>query len=428
MLSYVGIAVFFLWPRYFFLGVGGKGVSAFSIYGTLLLAAGTCFVVLNYRARLELAQSIRRSSFLIFSFMMFWLWRYLSDLFSATRSASLVATTLELLYLGSWFLAGSIIFSDNRVRDKLFIITALAGIAATILGVVEVYFNTPIARLIGFEDLIQGDAYTNASINSVQMRNGMARAQSIFVHPLVFGQVLASIAPIGIHLLLKGRGSQRGLGFATLLCVGIAVNISNTRSSFLVVFAASSVYFVLAFLLRKRWYSILIAVWLCIATVSIIPFFNDNLSVAANSGGKDEAMSNAGRVTQLDNATNALKSNPISGFGDNNATSVAGIRAWTGSSLTLDNYYITRAVDNGYVGLLTFIIFVLAVITRGANLCLSEVDVDKISADAACTGMVAGVLVGLSVLSIYDSTSIIYLIGGYLVARSGNYELSKFRV
>ncbi len=407
----------YLWPRYFFIPVAGKGVSGFTFFALFLLPVAMMALLSSTERLKSFASSIAQSKAVLGLFVLWWAWRLGCDYVGVSPERSFGITILDFGYLGVWTITGAILFADRKLRSALPYIILFSGIIATIFGLIELSTGSTLTNTLGFSSFAVGDEYMLRDINSTLMRGTMVRIRSLYSHPLVYGQILASMSPVAIHFLLQSKKLSKLLGVILGACIVVSISICNARSPYFVAFSGSAVYFALYFLDPKSGTKMFILLWAVLTFLVVAPVATGAFFQVASGRTSEEAMSSSARDRQMEQGTRALMSRSITGYGDGNAASIASTRGIQ-SAPSVDNYYLSTAVDSGYSGAIILIVFLFAATLKGARLSYREPDPTARSIHAVCVGMVVALAAGLVILSITDTLSIIFLATGYFVAAS----------
>jgi hypothetical protein len=413
----VGILFLYLWPRYFFVGVAGRGVSGYTAITMLLLAGSFAALALSPPLRIAYRGAATRSWVVLAMFALLWVWRIAADSMGLTPIDSYRNTGLDFLYLGSWLIIASILFLDRRLQSTLPYLIAISGIIATLFGLLEFATGRPVSDLLGFYDFAVGDQYMLSNLDAAQMRGQAMRVKSLYAHPIVYGQFVASMLPIALHFILQRTGWQRILGAALSACVALSLYICNARSPLFVAVAGGAIYLATFYVDIRRGSRLFVAAWLGIALLIVAPMATGYLYSIASGRTSEEAMSTTARRTQKEKGHDALVARPLNGFGDGSSLAIAGLKG-RNNVMTVDDYYLTVSVDDGYVGLALFIALLACISLKGVLLTVRERGSEDRSLNGAYTAAAIALAVGLNILSIYDGLSIIYLFAGALIARS----------
>ena len=420
------LALQFLWPRYLFLSVAGKGISGYTLLTIVLFLAAIATLTINHVLQRAVLASIRRSGMVVLMFSVLWAWRLMCDITGIHAGSSISGTIIDFLYLGSWFISGIIIFSDERTRSALPYIVALCAIIAGLFGYIEYSTGTPVSQLFGFSRFATGDTYALETINRDLARAGESRIRSLYSHPLVYGQMMAGLAPFALHLLFRPRWWNKLLGLLSGGAILMSVALSNARSP-LIVLAVAAVVFGALFLFDLRNKArLFLAVFCALGALLFVPVAMLSVEQLTQGRTAEESVSSTARSTQWDRGTTALHESPFTGFGKGSALEYAA--TLSGGSLlraSVDNYYLTFAVENGYVGLVFFFLLLATMSFTGLRVVYSARTEPLRSLNCACTATIISLAAGLIVLSITDTLSVIFQMTGFIVASAGAVSMTR---
>lgn len=410
-----GVALQFLWPRYFFLNVAGKGINPFTLAAIGLLAFAVYLLVRNQRVARALATTLRRSGAVLIALLVYWLWRLVADLVGISPPQSLYLLSIDLLYLGSWAVIGAIFFLDEESRRLFPYVVVGCGVLATIVGFVELETGQTLPKLLGVDGLQAGDRYALEQIARELKRGSAARIRSLYAHPIVYGQVMASMTPIALLLAFRSNWRDRALAAVLMASILLSIQLCNARSPLFVALVGGVLFFVLySFDLRRP--NRLLALGASVLMLGLAaPMVSGQLMAIVQGRTSEEALSSNARKAQQQQGMAALVSRPINGYGDGNAVNFAGILG-SKNIRTVDNFYLSVAVDNGYLGCAILIAFIVIAAGSGGLAALRATETAARAGLAAAASIIAAVALGLTILSIPDSLSVLFLMTGYIVA------------
>jgi hypothetical protein len=418
----LGVFALYLWPRYLFLSVGGKGVSGFTLAAILLFLLSVVLVVLRAGYRRAFVSAVRHRFLVLALFAALFAWRLVCDLGGETPSDSLQSTALDFLYLGSWLVTGTVLCADSRTRRSIPYVVVVCALVCALAGFIEQRMGTPLSATLGAGDLQAGDKYELGRIGSALTRGAEVRIRSLFSHPLVYGQVVASMTPAALHLLLQRTGWRRWLGAAGGVAILYSIHLSNARSPLIVAVFAAAIYCLLFFFDVRRRSRLVALMTFALAMVVAAPVAVTALTDLTTGRTSEEAISSGARDQQMARGAAALQGRLLTGYGDGNSEVYAGIRTMDGN-LSVDNYYLTRAVDSGIIGAGLFALLIAAVLGFGARTTARIDDGVGRSLAAMFTSTVVGLGIGLTILSIVDTLAILYFMSGCMLAMT--YEVFR---
>lgn len=402
-----------LWPRYYFFQILGTGVSGYTALSVLLLGCALGSFIVRRRLHRNALDGMVRAKLLIGTFVLLWMWRLACDLVVGVPSQA-VQTVINFFYVGSWFISSMIIFADARARSALPYFVFAGAFLATAVAIFEVQTQTPIARLLG----LSGQSYFMNAFADDLARGGAARVRSVFVHPIVYGQVLAGLAPFALFLFFAGGLRDKLLGLILAACVVTAVAWSNARSPLVVAFAGSACFMAFYLFDLRRRMRLFFAVIGLAAVVGSAPVIMGALEQIQSGRTAEEAVSTTARDIQVSRGLSAVRGSPIMGFGQGSALEYAATRNETKKLLTVDNYFLTVVVETGYGGLAIFVSFLLALGLQGLRAIYSTPWNRERTLNCAALSTCVALTAGLAVISTDDTFSLILQMAGFLVAAS----------
>jgi O-antigen ligase len=415
------VLVFLLiaWPRYWLFPMpGGFAISPFSVL-TLAMLAIFAFTLTDARVRLYVATTLAQHRALFLLYLAWTIWRLLCDALGQTPPASLATTLRGAVYGESILLLGLIALSRQATRATIPSVLLLTILVATLIGAYEWSVQRTFADIMGISFAgLDESAMFSASRQAIAFyRDGAYRAASLFSHSIVFAQYAGAMAPPALHACRYGHGGTRLLGALALCCIPIVMLISGARSGLVVLIAALSAYALLTLLGRRATPKRLLAslTALALAALLLASPLQSLTGLLIRGDTAAEQMSTNARAEMLSNGLRAIQDRPLFGYGDGRSPDIAGL---TGrhNIRTIDNLYLSAAVDFGVVGLALFLGFLAAAIATMAK-GLATPDRNQQSAYLATA---LAILVGQTVITIPDNMAIIYLLLGLVVTRSSS--------
>ncbi|MGN3975247.1 O-antigen ligase family protein [Tsuneonella sp. SYSU-LHT278] len=340
----------------------------------------------------------------------------MSDLLGLSPIESLGETFRAFLYLGSWMLIGVVIFLNKRIRDHFPQIIIFSILFSTAVAMLELIRGESIVAALGLTGLMAGNQMINEAITAVQIRDGAVRVQSVFNHPIVFGQLMMAMMPLPLHFLMTGEKKVKVIWIFALGAIILCGFLSNTRSALVVGIIAAVCYFALYFLNPRRRGGFLMIVGAAIASYLLAPVGVELASQIAYGRNSGEFGSFKAREAQIATGLEALEDRPVSGFGSGHSLRVAGLTSGRYRIITIDNFYLSSALEGGYLGLTFVTLLFFAIVLCGVKRSFSNTRVAQRSLLMAYTAMAFSLMCGLVVISIQDTLSVIFLLAGCLAA------------
>jgi hypothetical protein len=251
----------------------------------------------------------------------------------------------------------------RRQRDFVLLmrVFTLGAAIVALIAIAEAASGRLLADILS--PFIADDAEWLRNVQEAKVRDGVFRAQGSHTHPLSLGEHLAMSAPFALAFLLSARRFKaRAFWSAALITIVLAAVATNSRGAMLVMaltLAAMGALLGYRFLSRaavSRWRplaGLIAAVGLALSPVMAVGAY----AVIAGKGGASAANSTQSRVDQIEMAWPKIMKRPVGGYGTGRSARVLG---YWGRTLTVDNYYLTLALDLGLPGPLTLLAMMIA--------------------------------------------------------------------
>ena len=248
--------------------------------------------------------------------------------------------------------------------------TYVRSIKTLTLLLVALTFSATIAALIA---LIEGGTgvllvsklapFIDASADWLRIateaksRDGALRAQATHTHPLSLGEFLGMFAPLALAFAVSSRGAARWLWVIALLIILGGIFSTNARAAIVAsVIGMGAVTVVLGHRIMRdkrmmRFRPLIgLAVLYTVAASPVVAIGAHHL--ITGEAGTSAARSSQARLDQIEMAWPKIVKRPVGGYGTGRAASLIG---YWGRTLSVDNYYLSLAVEIGLPGPFTFI-------------------------------------------------------------------------
>ena len=222
---------------------------------------------------------------------------------------------------------------DRRAVWRLVDFLMLAGVLVAVIGLVQYAFN----------------------LNIITAEEGVRRLRSVYGSPNNVGLFLGRVFPIGLALLLLGRGQRRVLYGLALIPIAAAILLSQSRGAIFIGVPLSIL--AIGMLAGGRWLWASVGV-IVVGAIAAIPLLNSPRLQAIFSGGGDTAFF---RVALWKSAVQMIRDHPLFGVGPDNFLYAYRGRyllpeAWQESSLSHPhNVILDFAARLGLIGLGVFL-------------------------------------------------------------------------
>lgn len=363
-------------------------------------------------------------------------------LFAARRSGGVVAFFMGLFVLGLislplaegrsfsipeffrqsiiWllpFCAVATYLRRQRELERVVLFFTIGALVNALIALAEVGSGTLLATLLS--PFIPDNAEWLQIVQAAKVRDGIFRAQATHTHPLSLGEFLAMMTPFAFVYLVRARTIAARLFWASaLIVIPAGAFATNSRAAMLV--AALALGAVVVLLVRRalrraaatRWRPLagLASVLLLLASPALAVGV---YGVVSGKGGVSAANSSQARVDQIEQAWPKIMKRPVLGHGAGRAARILG---YWGRALTIDNYYLTLALDYGLPGPIVFGGLIL-LFGAGAMARAAKAPSDLALLYLGCVGAAIVVLISRSTISQTGNLAMIYmLIAAYVGA------------
>ncbi len=344
-----------VWPVYLFVKLGPLPIVTpprLILYAASLIWAYDMAFARHRRA--QFVHAARKSAPITgFVFLLFAL-GFLSLPLAEGRSVAIPEFVRQVII---WLIPYCVVLTYcRRQRDFISIVRALT-IGAFVVALIAIG-ETLSGRLLAdvLSPFISDGSEWLRNVKETKIRDGVFRAQGSHTHPLSLGEHLAMSAPFALAFLLSARRFRMKAFWAfALAAIVIAAVATNSRGAMLVMALTISAMTTLLgyrFLKRaaaSRWRpmaGLIVAGCLVLSPVAFV----GAQGIISGGGGQSAANSTQSRVDQMEMAWPKIVKRPVGGHGVGRAARVLG---YWGRTLTIDNYYLTLALDIGLPGPLT---------------------------------------------------------------------------
>jgi len=264
---------------------------------------------------------------------------------------------------------------------------AWAGGAMATLGIIQFLTGN---LLLEFWHFVPFTVWDAPNADALDQRGGFVRASGTAIHPLEYGVVLTMAFPIALALAIENRSKHRLLPWLPVAAITVASLISVSRST-LIGLAVGLLIMLPTFSRGVRVLVVAAGGALAVAIAVLVPGMIGTIRGMFTGLASDP--STASRTNSYETAVDYMSRFPVVGKG-------------FGTFITkyhiFDNQYLLLAIELGIVGLLAFLILIVAGIVSAAEARRSATDsLDRQLAQALVAALVAGGLM----LAFFDGLS-----------------------
>jgi hypothetical protein len=251
----------------------------------------------------------------------------------------------------------------RRTRDFERLVKAFVLGAVIVAGIAILEAATQRLMAIVLSPLIQGDAIWLQNVQLQKIRDGFFRAQASHTHPLSLGEHMAFVAPFALAFAARARDPRArwlwGSAFLLILLGAIATNSRGAALGMVIGLGLMATIFTMRYLSQPRAarFRPLIGLASALLLLSSPVIAAGTYAMISGKGGLSASNSSQARLDQIEQAWPKLMKRPVLGHGAGRASRVLGF--W-GQTLTIDNYYLSLALDLGFPGPLAFLAMLAA--------------------------------------------------------------------
>jgi hypothetical protein len=412
ILLMITVCLSVLWPRYVFFSLGGPHVNP----QTLSVFASLATIVFWATYSPGFSNKLYRMAFSssgIGHLVVLWLgWRLLSSALGEFALVSVIDYARDLVYVSSFFLIGCTIATFDEGPKWTLRVVVTSGLVVATAGLIEAFVqrNYFVQFASGTDSQAVADALKTIMLDKV--RDGSYRAQATFDHPIVFAQFIAAVIPLAAYIVVFERHwLWRLIGFMVVPIGVLAIVKSGSRAglvSLAVAMAFAGAFVWLRSMTSKGFWKVFALAALPVLLFGLaVGYFVVQELVQGRS--TKEAGSSSVRLKMVWDSVTALYESPLWGFGNGMALNKAGVISGDTGVATLDSWYLTIALDSGYVGLALFLMIVIHLSIKSTFAAIRLRD-----QEGAMVGMLVASILALSAtfagLSISNNMTLLWLL------------------
>ncbi|HBS31505.1 MAG TPA: hypothetical protein DEA40_07150 [Parvularcula sp.] len=300
----------------------------------------------------------------------------------------------------------------RRARDFERLVKAfvIGGVIVAAIAVAEMATQRLMAIVLS--PLIQGDAAWLQNVQLQKIRDGFFRAQASHTHPLSLGEHMAFVAPFALALAARaGEPRVKWLWGAALFVIILGAVATNSRGAALgmvIALGFMAAVFTVRFFAAARAarFRPLLGLATALLLLSSPIIAAGTYSLISGAGGASASNSSQARLDQIEQAWPKLMKRPVLGYGAGRASRVLGF--W-GQTLTIDNYYLSLALDFGFPGPLAFLAMLAAFGAAGLKRAVAAPP-SMTAIYLACAAAAAAILISRTITSQTGNLAMIFVL------------------
>lgn len=417
-----------LWPAYLFIGFEPlPALIPPRIVLYLVSALWAYDMVFSPLRRAQFAIAVKKSGAVSGLFFALFALGFLSLPFSEGRS---IAVPEFFRQSAIWLIPYCAILTYcRRQRDFMLLMKALVlgAIPVALIALGEAATHQLLANLLS--PFIGDDAEWLRNVQSFKVRDGVFRVQATHTHPLSLGEHMAFTAPLALGFALAARKlPARALWAAAFGALVIAAIATSSRGAIIVIVLSVAamtgllVWRALKRVSASRWRPLAGLAFMAAVVISPLAAVSAYGSISGK-GGVSAANSTQSRLDQIEMAWPKIMKRPVGGYGSGRSARVLG---YWGRTLTLDNYYLSLALDLGFPGPIAF----FAMLAAWALAALRRSSRAHPSLGAlylATFGSVLSIAIGRTIISQTGNLAIIYFMMAIFAGASVTFSRQRSR-
>ncbi|QDQ26673.1 O-antigen ligase family protein [Chitinimonas arctica] len=256
-------------------------------------------------------------------------------------------------------------------------------------------------------------------------RSGSYRAQSTFANPLLLAEFAVFLLPIAFYFLAMGRGLVRKVALFSVPLLIVTEYCTGSRAGLAVlavILLAATVIFARGLMTSRRmgavgWMLVVAIVMSGMAAVSLLAFVDLDLSYFQGRSLTEVQSSNA-RIQMMEKGIPLILDKPIFGYGISRAAVVLGFIG-TNRMLTIDNFYLSYALDAGLIALCVFFAFMFTIMYTGVRASMNPANKQG-GLGVFLALSIAGMLMVMSIVSLDYNIPLLFIAAALILVISRN--------
>lgn len=426
---FVALSLFLLWPRYLAFQFSGPDITPHRIVHMFLLLVWAA-ALMSPSFRENIKESFKYHRGVIYILLALISVRFISAVLSNYPLSSIYSFTNELISCGLMFFITLSLFDYPNLVEKISKIFLFCGLLIGCLALYEYGVKSVIFAQVHIPGMRLNSEYLLQAIAD-KTRAGSYRAQSTFSNPLLLAEFVVFLMPISFYFLFNGVGkflkffSFIGifLFLAVAYCTGSRAGLAVT-----ILMVGLSCTFVVIRLVKSKsmgalgWFLILTIISACLVGIFYLSFGDVDLSYFQGRS-ITERQSSEARLIMLERGIPLVMDKSFFGYGIATAATVLGFHG-TNRMLTIDNYYLSYALDSGLVGLILFVLLMSCFIYIGIKHGLASAEKTS-DLSMFLSFSIMGMLIVMTIVSLDFNMPLLFITGAMILILRRSYLFSR---
>ena len=348
------LVVSVVWPSYVTYKFGAApGVSPTRLVYWGLITLWSFWLMASPALRNHLFAQLRQFKWLHAVLVTYVVWQLVTAAFSVSTIYSIYYLVKLLLGGYLFYMIALSILRDANDVERVITWIVVSAVLVSLIGVAE-----GLRKANLFADIFPTDPEQLEALEWIVLdksRSGAYRVASTFSHPLAFAEYLTMCLPLAAYLCLNAQTRMRVfIGYSAVPLILVALYLSRTRSAFITAAVVLATLVVIAGVRaasqRQNFFK---AVAGAFAIAGVVLASIGGVGVITELAiGRDAAErgSTNARVYMMARGSRLVAEEPVTGYGPGRAAVTLG-RLPGHVNISIDNYYLTAALDSGVPGL-----------------------------------------------------------------------------
>lgn len=401
-----------LWPSYLVVKIQGlPGINLTRICILLAISLWTLALLINQTYRIRFIDFLVKNRSVVLLLMVpFFGWKFITAGLAPSRMTAIFSALKDTIYCFGLFILSINIWRSPVQVERLVRVLLLVSVIVFSVTMLEVINQQNL-----FVNFVPDSFVSAAKLREGLVRDSTYRAWGTFAHPIALAGYCTTVLPLIAWYAVTHRGQHRWFGLGTCVLLIITIFFSTSRAGLAVLAFMAGGFFTTNYLPRwitkarfkERGVIIIISIMLLMFILPGLWLVGQKLASGRTA---NEAGSSSIRLLQIELGQPLIRSRPIVGYGPGEAAEVLGL-----SAKTVDNYYLTLALESGVPEVALFIFIYLYFLYFAWRL-QKKVAKPYAGLVAAIFWLVAGNGLFLSVVSLEQTLPFVFLMFGLLVS------------
>ncbi|MEL7490562.1 MAG: O-antigen ligase family protein [Pseudomonadota bacterium] len=355
-LLYASVFLMPIWPVYIHLKLGPAPIiTPPRLFLYALSAIWMIDMVSSPLRRAQFISGLKRGGAVSFFVLAFFAMSILSAPMAEGRSLAVQELFRQLIiWLVPFCIAVTYVRRPREFRRVLLLLAAAAIINA-VIAVTEKATGRLLASVLS--PFITGNAEWLQMTQMQKIRDGVFRAQGTHTHPLSVGEFIALMTPFAVVYAMRTKSFMTRWMWAAaagaLILGALATSSRGALVATIVSLGAMAVMLVYRYLTSANTarFKPLVGFALLIAITTAPITLTGAKKYIGGEGGASASRSSQARLDQIEMAWPKILKRPVTGYGSGRSARILG---YYGRALSIDNYYLSTALDLGFPGPIIF--------------------------------------------------------------------------